>query len=39
MQGSYWTEDQANQIMKKWASEWKTRAEVIRQGIIKGMMR
>jgi uncharacterized protein len=42
-QGAYWTEDEANVIMKKWASEWKTkadwekRAEVIRQGIIKGM--
>ena len=42
-QGSYWTEDQANIIMKKWAGEWKTkadwekRADVIRQGIIKGM--
>jgi dienelactone hydrolase len=42
-QDAYWTEDQANIIMKKWTSEWKTkadwekRAEVIRQGIIKGM--
>jgi len=42
-QGSYWTEDQANVLMKKWAGEWKTkadwekRADVIRQGIIKGM--
>ena len=42
-QGDYWTEDQACVIMKKWATEWKTRAdwekraEVIRQGIIKGM--
>ncbi len=42
-QGAYWTEDQANVIMKKWASEWKTkadwekRADVIRKGIIKGM--
>jgi Dipeptidyl aminopeptidases/acylaminoacyl-peptidases len=40
---AYWTEDQAAVIMKKWASEWKTkadwekRADVIRQGIIKGM--
>ncbi|MDP2337362.1 MAG: acetylxylan esterase [Bacteroidota bacterium] len=40
---AYWTEDQANVIMKKWASEWETkadwekRAEVIRQGILKGM--
>ena len=42
-QDAYWTEDQANIIMKKWAGEWKTKAEwekradVIRQGIIKGM--
>jgi len=42
-QGSYWTEDQANVFMKKWAGEWKTkadwekRADVIRQGIIQGM--
>ncbi len=42
-QDAYWTEDQASVIMKKWASEWKTkadwekRADVIRQGIIKGM--
>jgi dienelactone hydrolase len=42
-QGGYWTEDEANVLMKKWASEWKTRADwekradVIRQGIIKGM--
>lgn len=40
---AYWTEDQACAIMKKWATEWKTkadwekRAEVIRQGLIKGM--
>jgi len=40
---AYWTEDQASVIMKRWASEWKTkadwekRADVIRQGIIKGM--
>lgn len=42
-QDAYWKEDQANILMKKWASEWKTkadwekRADVIRQGIIKGM--
>jgi dienelactone hydrolase len=42
-QGAYWTEDQANVLMKKWASEWNTRADwekragIIRQGIIKGM--
>jgi len=26
-QFAYWTEDQANIIMKKWAGEWKTRAD------------
>ncbi len=37
-QGAYWTEDQANVLMKKWASEWNTRADwekragIIRQG-------
>lgn len=42
-QGAYWTEDEAEAMMKKWASEWSTRgewekrAEVIRRGIIKGM--
>lgn len=42
-QGAYWTEDEASVIMKKWALEWKTRAdwekraEIIRQGLIKGM--
>ena len=42
-QGEYWSEDQASLIMKKWATEWKTKAdwekrgEVIRQGLIKGM--
>lgn len=42
-QGAYWTEDEANIQMKKWASEWTTRqdwenrSEVIRQGIISGM--
>jgi uncharacterized protein len=42
-QGAYWTEDQANTIMKKWMTEWKTRddwekrAGTIRQGIISGM--
>ncbi|MEX6690178.1 acetylxylan esterase [Danxiaibacter flavus] len=41
--GEYWTEDQASVIMKKWATEWKTKADwekragVIRQGLIKGM--
>lgn len=41
--GAYWTEDQANLIMKKWAQEWTSRpdwekrAETIRQGIINGM--
>lgn len=42
-QGSYWTEDQALVMMKKWSAEWKTRAdweqraEIIRRGIISGM--
>ena len=42
-QGAYWTEDEANIQMKKWASEWTTRqdwenrSEVIRKGIISGM--
>lgn len=42
-QGAYWTEDEANTIMKKWAGEWTTksdweaRAQVIRQGIVSGM--
>jgi len=43
-QNAYWTEDQATIILKKWAGEWKTkadwekRADIIREGIIKGMM-
>lgn len=42
-QGAYWTEDEANIMMKKWAAEWTTRSdwenrsEVIRAGIISGM--
>lgn len=42
-QGAYWTEDEANIQMKKWASEWTSRpdwedrSEVIRDGIISGM--
>ncbi len=42
-QGNYWTADQANKIMKQWAAEWTTRndwekrADIVRQGIIKGM--
>jgi dienelactone hydrolase len=42
-QGAYWTEDEANILMKKWATEWTTRAEwekradIIRQGLITGM--
>jgi uncharacterized protein len=42
-QGAYWTEDEAAAMLKKWSSEWTTRAdwekraEVIRQGLIKGM--
>ncbi len=42
-QGAYWTEDEAIVQMKQWASEWSTkadwekRAEVIREGIARGM--
>lgn len=42
-QGVYWTEDEANILMKKWATEWttradwETRADIIRQGLITGM--
>lgn len=42
-QGAYWTEDEANSIMKKWAAEWATksdwkeRSEIIQKGIISGM--
>jgi len=42
-QGEYWTEDQANVMMKKFAGEWndvaswEKRAAVIKQGIIHGM--
>ncbi|GAA0877880.1 hypothetical protein GCM10009119_08480 [Algoriphagus jejuensis] len=42
-QGAYWTEDEANIHMKQWAKDWTTkadwekRAEVIREGLIKGM--
>lgn len=42
-QGAYWTEDEAAVNMKKWASEWTTRADwekranMIRQGLISGM--
>lgn len=42
-QGKYWTEDQGNIMLKQWSAEWKTiadwekRADVIRQGLIKGM--
>jgi len=42
-QGKYWTEDQGNMMMKKFASEWNSldswekRADVIRKGIITGM--
>ncbi len=41
--GHHWTEDEANLVMKKFASEWddmeswEERAKIIRQGIIKGM--
>jgi dienelactone hydrolase len=42
-QGAYWTEDEANIQMKAWAKEWTTkadwenRAQIIREGLIKGM--
>lgn len=42
-QGRYWTEDEANLMMKQFAAswdslkEWEERAGVIRQGIIDGM--
>jgi hypothetical protein len=42
-QGAYWTEDEGAAMLKKWATEWITRAdwekraEIIRQGIIQGM--
>jgi uncharacterized protein len=42
-QGAYWTEDEAAAMLKKWSSEWTTRAdwekraEIIRQGLITGM--
>jgi dienelactone hydrolase len=42
-QGKYWTEDQGNLVMKKFASEWndlgswEKRTAVIREGIIQGM--
>jgi dienelactone hydrolase len=41
--GHHWTEDEANLVMKKFASEWddmeswEERAKIIRQGIIEGM--
>lgn len=41
--GNYWTEDEANRMMKKFGEEWndkaswEERAAVIRQGIIEGM--
>lgn len=41
--GKYWTEDEANLIMKGFAKEWKdlaswkNRADVIRSGIVSGM--
>jgi uncharacterized protein len=43
-QGNYWTEDEASSMLKKWTSEWTTKADwearagVIRQGIINGML-
>ncbi|WP_245578746.1 alpha/beta hydrolase family protein [Algoriphagus vanfongensis] len=42
-QGAYWEEDEANAFMKEWASMWTTqadwekRADIIREGIVKGM--
>jgi dienelactone hydrolase len=42
-QGNHWTQDEANLKMKEFATKWndleswEERAEVIRQGIIKGM--
>lgn len=42
-EGHYWTEDEASLRMKQFADEWddleswKKRAEIIREGIIKGM--
>lgn len=42
-QGYYWTEDQANLMMKKFSMEWndlpswEKRADMIRRGIIEGM--
>jgi dienelactone hydrolase len=41
--GSHWTEDEANLVMKQFASEWndlqswERRADIIRSGIISGM--
>lgn len=41
--GAHWTEDEANLMMKEFVDEWndleswEQRAEIIRQGIIKGM--
>ena len=41
--GQYWTEDEANKVMKKFASEWQdkasweARAKIIQQGMIDGM--
>ena len=41
--GHHWTEDEANPMMKEFASQWKDleswekRAETIRQGILDGM--
>lgn len=42
--GRHWTEDEANLMMKKFAEEWsdreswEQRADIIRQGIIDGML-
>lgn len=43
-QGHHWTEDEANIMTKKFAAEWdditswEKRADIIRQGIIEGLM-
>ncbi len=42
-QGNYWSEDDANKMMKTFASQWNDRtswekhADIIKQGIIEGM--
>lgn len=42
-QGAYWKEDEASELMKSWAAQWKSqqdweaRAKVIRAGLVEGM--